>query len=98
MIIVTSRGGDYSPNTYIHNLDFVEPYLRAIFNFVGITDLHFINAQPMDVTASLRRDALLKAIDEAKAMVASNHWDEHEPLESIEFPEGVKPAPLEANM
>ncbi len=98
MIVVTSRGGDYSPNTYIHSLDFVEPYLRAIFNFVGITDLHFINAQPMDVSAVLRRDALLKAIDEARALITGNHWDEHKPMESIEFPEGVKPPPLETNM
>jgi len=95
MIVVTSRGGDYSPNTYMHSLDFVEPYLRAIFNFVGITDLHFVNAQPMDISATMRGDALKKAIEEARAIVASNHWDHHELIESIEFPEGVKPAPLD---
>ncbi len=98
MIVVTSRGGDYSPNSYMRNLDFVEPYLRTIFNFVGITDLHFINAQPMDFSISMRRDALLKAIEEAKAMVASNNWDGQEFMEPIEFPEGVKPAPLETKM
>jgi FMN-dependent NADH-azoreductase len=94
MIVVTSRGGDYSPNTGMQSLDFVEPYLRTIFNFVGITDIHFINAQPMDLSATLRRDALLKAIEEAKALVASNNLDHHEAMEPIEFPEGVKPAPL----
>ncbi len=29
MIVVTSRGGDYSENSPLHSLDFVEPYLRA---------------------------------------------------------------------
>ena len=97
MIVVTSRGGDYSPNTPLHTLDFVEPYLRTIFNFVGITDIRFINAQPMDISPAARRAASLKAIDEARAMVADNHWDSHEPLETVEFPEGVKPAPLDAH-
>ncbi len=98
MIVVTSRGADYSVNTYMHSLDFVEPYLRTIFNFIGITDLHFINAQPTDVTPSLRRDALMKAMEEARAIVADNHWDHHEPIESIQFPEGTKPAPLETKL
>jgi FMN-dependent NADH-azoreductase len=94
MIIVTSRGGDYSPNTYLHALDFVEPYLRTIFNFVGITDIHFINAQPMDVSPAARREALIKAMNEARGLVEANHWDNHEVLETVVFPEGVKPAPL----
>lgn len=97
MIIVTSRGGDYSPNTPLHSLDFVEPYLRAIFNFVGITDIHFINAQPMDISPAARRDALLAAIGEARSIITSKDWNSHVPIESVEFPEGVKPAPLEAS-
>jgi FMN-dependent NADH-azoreductase len=96
MIIITSRGGDYSINSPIHALDFVEPYLRTIFNFVGITDIHFINAQPMDISLPIRREALLKAMDEAREIVAGNHWDEHEPIALVEFPEGVKPAPLDS--
>ena len=98
MIIVTSSGGDYSPNGHLHSLDFVEPYLRTIFNFVGITDIHFINAQPMDISPGVRRAALLKAISEARAFVISNHWDSHEVIEPVEFPEGVKPAPLEVSV
>lgn len=98
MIIVTSRGGDYSPNGPLHSLDFVEPYLRTIFNFVGITDIHFINAQPMDISPGVRRAALLKAIGEARAFVASNHWNAQELIEPVEFPEGVKPAPLEISL
>jgi FMN-dependent NADH-azoreductase len=96
MIIITSRGGDYSINSPIHALDFVEPYLRTIFNFVGITDIHFINAQPMDISLPIRREALLKAMDEVREIVAGNHWDEHEPVALVEFPEGAKPAPLDS--
>lgn len=48
MVIITSRGGDYSPESPFHIYDNQEPYLRAVFGFVGITDITFINTQPMD--------------------------------------------------
>ncbi len=48
MIVITNRGGDYSIDTPFHAYDFQEPYLRTVFGFVGITDITFIVAQPMD--------------------------------------------------
>ena len=48
MVIITSRGGDYSPESPFHIYDNQEPYLRTVFGFVGITDVTFINTQPMD--------------------------------------------------
>jgi FMN-dependent NADH-azoreductase len=48
MVIITSRGGDYSAESPFHSYDYQEPYLRTLFGFVGITDITFINAQPMD--------------------------------------------------
>lgn len=91
MICVTSRGGDYSAGSPIQSLDFVEPYLRTIFNFVGITDLTFINSQPMDISLDARKAAILKSIGEARDMVRTNQWAVQEP---IEFPLEAKPAPL----
>jgi FMN-dependent NADH-azoreductase len=98
MIVVTSRGGDYSPTSPLQSFDFVEPYLRTIFNFIGITDIHFINAQPMDITPALRRSAMLKAIEEVHGLAVHENWNVPEPMEPIEFPEGVKPAPLEVSV
>ncbi len=65
MAIVTSRGGDYSPGSPARSLDHLEPYLRAVFGFVGITDIVFINAQPMD---ALGADVQSKRIEEAKRL------------------------------
>lgn len=93
MICVTSRGADYSAGTVMRNLDFVEPYLRAIFNFVGLTDITFINAQPMDVTLEARRSAILQAIEDARQLVRNDNWEVQEP---IDFPDEAKPAPLVA--
>ena len=74
MICVTSRGGDYSEKSPFHAYDFQEPYLRAIFGFVGITDMHFINAQPMDITPELREAAIAGAIEEARSLVTNRHY------------------------
>ena len=63
MLVITSRGGDYSPQSPSHLYDFQEPYLKAIFGLVGLTDIVFIHAQPMDMGADLQN----KKIEEAKA-------------------------------
>ena len=47
MVIITSRGGDYS-GSESKSYDLQEPYLRTVFGFTGISDITFINAQPMD--------------------------------------------------
>lgn len=63
MIIVKTSGGDYSapPLSY---LDFHEPYLKGIFGFCGIKDVHFIRAYTMDVTAEIRERNIQQAITE----------------------------------
>jgi len=48
MLILTSRGGDYSQGSPFRAYDMQEPYLRGIFGFVGLTDVTFLHAQPMD--------------------------------------------------
>ena len=68
MMIVTSRGGDYSEASPLHPLDHQVPYLRAIFGFVGITDIGVIAAQPMDISPNLRNDALAAAIRSASGL------------------------------
>lgn len=74
MVCVTTRGGDYSPQSPFHVYDFQEPYLRAIFGFAGIRDLQFISAQPMDVTLALRESALADAIAQARSLASNTAW------------------------
>lgn len=63
MTVITSRGGDYSKESPLHAYDQLEPYLRTVFGFIGITDITFINAQPMDAMGPEIRD---KKISEAQ--------------------------------
>ena len=63
--MITSRGGDYSIGSPFRSFDFQEPYLRAIFGFVGITDITFVIAQPMD---ALGPEVQIEKIEAAKIM------------------------------
>ena len=42
-LIVTS-GGSYEPGTPLGALDFVEPNLRSVFGFLGVTDIRIVRA------------------------------------------------------
>lgn len=42
--LLLASGGVYSEGTAAASLDFVTPYLRAVFNFLGITDVTIIAA------------------------------------------------------
>jgi FMN-dependent NADH-azoreductase len=68
LVCVTSRGGDYSAGGPMHAYDMQEPYLRAIFGFVGITDITFVNVQPVDMDPVLREDAIRAGIDTARQL------------------------------
>jgi FMN-dependent NADH-azoreductase len=41
---VIASGGVYGPGTAMASLNFVEPYLRTLFGFIGIQDTHFLTA------------------------------------------------------
>jgi FMN-dependent NADH-azoreductase len=73
MICVTSRGSDYSSEP-MKAFDFVESYLRTIFGFVGITDMRFFNAQPMDITREMRMAAQKAVIRDVRDFAASGDW------------------------
>ena len=49
---LVASGGVYDQGTPMAVMNFVEPYLRSMFNFIGVTDTSFINAGG---TAALRQ-------------------------------------------
>jgi len=49
VIVITSRGAmSYKTGEAFHSFDFQENYLRAIFQFLGITDILFVHAEAQD--------------------------------------------------
>ncbi|MFN6483663.1 MULTISPECIES: FMN-dependent NADH-azoreductase [unclassified Nostoc] len=63
-VIITARGGDFSPTSPAAPYDFQEPYLRTIFGFIGITDIQFINANSLN-----EGDARTQSLSEARAAI-----------------------------
>ncbi|MBW4451432.1 MAG: FMN-dependent NADH-azoreductase [Nostoc indistinguendum CM1-VF10] len=63
-VIITARGGDFSPTSPAAAYDFQEPYLRTIFGFIGITDIQFINANSLN-----EGDARTQSLSKARATI-----------------------------
>ena len=57
VIIASSRGGIYSAGPAA-GLDFQEPYLRAVLGFLGITDIEFIRAEGVNMSAEHKTQAV----------------------------------------
>jgi len=47
-LFITTSGGNYTAGTPLAALNFQEPYLRAIFGFIGVTDVRFVTAAGMN--------------------------------------------------
>ena len=58
VVIVTAAGGAHAGQP----TDFVEPYLRQVFGFLGVRQLHVVRADGVAVSPERRRDAIDAAI------------------------------------
>ena len=68
VIIGLSRGGFYGPGSPVAAADHQEPYLRAIFAFIGIDNLEFVRAEGIKISEEQRRAALQSALKAAAAI------------------------------
>jgi FMN-dependent NADH-azoreductase len=67
LLVVTAQGGIYRPGTPMADYNFHEPYLRAIFGLIGITDLSFIYADGL----AMGDEAREKSVAAARAQIDS---------------------------
>jgi FMN-dependent NADH-azoreductase len=70
VIIASTRGGVYSSNPALVGLDHQESYLKAVFGFVGITDIQFVRAEGVAMGEAAKAQALGAADLSIKALVA----------------------------
>src|SRR3984885_11289051 len=61
VIIVSSRGGLYSPGSPFAAFDHQETYLQAFFGFLGITDITFVRAEGVAMGDEARQRAIQAA-------------------------------------
>ncbi len=68
VIIAITRGNLYGPGAPAAPFDFQEPYLRALFGFLGITDIEFVRAEGINFSPEHRKAALASAQEAAAAL------------------------------
>jgi FMN-dependent NADH-azoreductase len=69
ILVITTRGGSYSAGA----LDFQEPYLRAVFELIGITDMTFIHAENLSEGAEVRQQSLAAAREAIQQFISNLH-------------------------
>ncbi|HWF98936.1 MAG TPA: FMN-dependent NADH-azoreductase [Steroidobacteraceae bacterium] len=70
VIVASSRGGFYGPDSPAASLDHQETYLRGIFGFFGVADITFVRAEGVNVSADQRQAAIAAATAEAARLAA----------------------------
>jgi FMN-dependent NADH-azoreductase len=71
LLVFTAQGSSYGPGTPTRGYNFMEPYLRAIFGFMGMTDVSFINADGLTMGDEAREKSLAAARAEIQSMIAT---------------------------
>jgi FMN-dependent NADH-azoreductase len=57
-IVVSTRGGIYAGTAYEAAMDHQEAYLRTVLNFIGITDVTYVRAEGVAMSAEKKQEAL----------------------------------------
>ena len=70
VIVASSRGGFYGPDTPAAFLDHQESYLRGIFGFFGITDVSFVRAEGVQLGPDKRAAAIAAAREQITRLAA----------------------------
>lgn len=71
IIVASARGGIYSEGSPYASVDFHEPYIRALFRFIGINEITVVRAEGVAISPE-HRDAALQAALAAAPSVAAN--------------------------
>jgi FMN-dependent NADH-azoreductase len=61
VIVASTRGGAYSANPALAFLDHQESYLKALFGFLGVTDVRFVRAEGVAMGDAAKAKALASA-------------------------------------
>ncbi len=70
VIVVSSRGGVFKPGTPAASFDHQETYLRALFGFLGVTNISFVRAEGVAMGPKAREEAVTAAKGEVAKLVA----------------------------
>ena len=58
---IALAGGAYEKGTAREAFDFQEPYLRAVFGFLGLTDVSFIHVESQNIGPDAAKEGMAEA-------------------------------------
>lgn len=70
VVIALSRGGFYGPESGMNAFEHQESHLKAVFTFLGVTDITFVLAEGLNIGADQKAAALTKAAGTIAALAA----------------------------
>jgi FMN-dependent NADH-azoreductase len=59
--VIVASGSDFRPGTPGGAYNYLEPYLRAIFGFIGLTDVRFVYAHSLNDDSPQRAQVIAEA-------------------------------------
>lgn len=68
VILASSRGGFYGPESPAAALQHQESYLRGFFGFIGVTDIEVVGAEGVNISPDLKQRALEAAVAQAAVL------------------------------
>jgi FMN-dependent NADH-azoreductase len=68
IIAALARGGHYAPGAVSAPLDFQKPYLQAIFGFMGIDDVTFVEIDGLTISPESKANAIQGALEQVRAL------------------------------
>ena len=68
VILASSRGGFYGPDSPAAGLQHQESYLRGFFGFIGVTDVELVGAEGVNISPDHKQTALEAAVAQAGAL------------------------------
>jgi len=71
VIIASARGGLYSAGMPAASWDHQENYLKAVFGFLGITDIRFLRAEGLNISPENKQKALEAAEQDVARLIAA---------------------------
>lgn len=69
--VLVSSGGDFRPGQPAAAMNFAEPYLRAVFGFLGINRIEFVYAPNQSRAEADRTAALTSAVNAVRMLAAA---------------------------
>lgn len=68
--VAISRGGFYGPESGMNAFEHQESHLKAVFTFLGITDVTFVAAEGLNISPDQKANSLKKAAGAIAAIAA----------------------------